>query len=253
MWTPKAVSEGLNKRQINENEVLNLAYSHPDLLTGVNPATGEPQLYGSVGVDINCAVIGYTATAPLTPGPPQPPGLAVPAQVASNWPPQRTAPAHAADRAHSTSTARGPPRSLGPAGPCEHPAHRCTPIALTDKRTREQLPVSDRRSEPRRTRSARVRAYLGQQRITGHHPGRAGAARIRWGPPAWRTRQTRGRGMTMVRPRLRRYLRRLLLESLSASGGTIAVASAPPWQASMHACRAQRIVGRQRTLQRARR
>ncbi len=96
----------------------------------------------------------------------------------------------------------------------------------------------------------RVRAYLGQQLITGHHPGRAGAARIRWGLPAWRTRQTRGRGMTMVRPRLRRYLRRLLLESLSASGGTIAVASAPPWRASMHACRAQRIVGRQRTLQR---
>ena len=78
MWTPKAVSEGLNKRQINENEVLNLAYSHPDLLTGVNPATGQPQLYGSVGVDINCAVIGYTATAPLTPGPPNLPGSQFP-------------------------------------------------------------------------------------------------------------------------------------------------------------------------------
>ncbi|MGD0937498.1 MAG: hypothetical protein ABR922_23380, partial [Streptosporangiaceae bacterium] len=78
MWTPKAVSEGLNKRQINENEVLNLAYSRPDLLTGVNPATGQPQLYGSVGVDINCAVIGYTATAPLTPGPPNLPGSQFP-------------------------------------------------------------------------------------------------------------------------------------------------------------------------------
>ena len=66
LWTPKAVKAGLNKRQINENEVLNLAYSHPDLLTGVNPATGQPQLYGSVGVYINCAVIGYTATAPKT-------------------------------------------------------------------------------------------------------------------------------------------------------------------------------------------
>jgi hypothetical protein len=78
MWTPKAVSEGLNKRQINEDEVLNLAYSNPDLLTGVNPATGQPQLYGSVGVDINCAVIGYTATAPLTPGPPNLPGSQFP-------------------------------------------------------------------------------------------------------------------------------------------------------------------------------
>ena len=64
LWTPKAVNEGLNKRQTNENTVLNLAFSRPDLLTGVNPATGQPQLYGSVGVDINCAVIGYTATAP---------------------------------------------------------------------------------------------------------------------------------------------------------------------------------------------
>ena len=78
LWTPKAVKEGLNKRQINENEVLNLAYSHPDLLTGVNPATGKPQLYGSVGVDINCAVIGYTATAPKTPGPPNLPGSQFP-------------------------------------------------------------------------------------------------------------------------------------------------------------------------------
>jgi len=78
LWTPKAVKEGLNKRQINENEVLNLAYSHPDLLTGVNPATGKPQLYGSVGVDINCAVIGYTATAPKTPGPPSLPGSQFP-------------------------------------------------------------------------------------------------------------------------------------------------------------------------------
>ena len=78
LWTPKAVKEGLNKRQINENEVLNLAYSHPDLLTGVNPATGKPQLYGSVGVNINCAVIGYTATAPKTPGPPNLPGSQFP-------------------------------------------------------------------------------------------------------------------------------------------------------------------------------
>ncbi|HXO23216.1 MAG TPA: hypothetical protein VN870_01460 [Streptosporangiaceae bacterium] len=64
LWTPKAVSEGLNKRQIDEVQVFNLAASRPDLLTGVDPATGQPEPYGSVGVDINCAVIGYTASAP---------------------------------------------------------------------------------------------------------------------------------------------------------------------------------------------
>jgi hypothetical protein len=47
-----------------ENQVFNLAATRPDLLTGVNPATGQPTPYGSVGVDINCAVIGYTAQAP---------------------------------------------------------------------------------------------------------------------------------------------------------------------------------------------
>ena len=73
LWTPKAIKEGLNKRQIDENTVLNLAETRPDLLTGFNPATGGPALYGSVGVDINCAVIGYTAkppTAALQPSPP---------------------------------------------------------------------------------------------------------------------------------------------------------------------------------------
>jgi hypothetical protein len=64
LWTPKAVQEGLNKRQIDEVQVFNLAATRPDLLTGVNPATGQPEPYGSVGVDINCAVIGYTAQAP---------------------------------------------------------------------------------------------------------------------------------------------------------------------------------------------
>jgi hypothetical protein len=73
LWTPKAVKAGLNKRQIDENTVLNLAANRPDLLTGVDPATGKPEPYGSVGVDINCAVIGYTAKAPtaaLQPGAP---------------------------------------------------------------------------------------------------------------------------------------------------------------------------------------
>ena len=64
LWTDKAVKQGLNKRQIDEVQVFNLAATRPDLLTGVNPATGQPAPYGSVGVDINCAVIGFTAKAP---------------------------------------------------------------------------------------------------------------------------------------------------------------------------------------------
>ncbi|HEX6508711.1 MAG TPA: hypothetical protein VF221_13870 [Chloroflexota bacterium] len=64
LWTDKAVSQGLNTRQIDENQVFNLAATRPDLLTGVNPATGQPAPYGASGVDINCAVIGFTAKAP---------------------------------------------------------------------------------------------------------------------------------------------------------------------------------------------
>ena len=67
-WTQKAIDEGLNKRQIDENVVFNLAATRPDLLTGPG---GAP--YGSVGIDINCAVIGFTAKAPtenlVTPAP----------------------------------------------------------------------------------------------------------------------------------------------------------------------------------------
>src|SRR6266513_2998467 len=59
LWTPKAVAEGLNTRQIDENVVFNLADTRPDLLTGVNPATGQPAPYGSAGVDIDCAVFGF--------------------------------------------------------------------------------------------------------------------------------------------------------------------------------------------------
>jgi hypothetical protein len=64
LWTAKAVESGLNTRQIDEVQVFNLAATRPDLLTGVNPATGQPAPYGSVGVDINCAVIGFTDKAP---------------------------------------------------------------------------------------------------------------------------------------------------------------------------------------------
>src|SRR3989454_1615548 len=64
LWTAKAVREGLNKRQIDEVQVFNLAATRPDLITGINPATGEPAPYGASGVDINCAVIGFTDKAP---------------------------------------------------------------------------------------------------------------------------------------------------------------------------------------------
>jgi hypothetical protein len=64
LWTQKAVNAGLNMRQIDENVVFNLAATRPDLLTGIDPATGKPAPYGAAGVDINCAVIGFTATAP---------------------------------------------------------------------------------------------------------------------------------------------------------------------------------------------
>ena len=80
LWTPKAVSEGLNKRQIDENQVFNLADQRPDLLTGVDPATGQPAPYGADGVNINCAVIGYTAQAPTA-------NLAPPAPL-SQFPPR---------------------------------------------------------------------------------------------------------------------------------------------------------------------
>ncbi|HEX6714670.1 MAG TPA: hypothetical protein VF066_14860 [Thermoleophilaceae bacterium] len=64
LWTDKAVKAGLNTRQIDENVVFNLAATRPDLLTGINPATGQPAPYGASGVDINCAVIGFTDKAP---------------------------------------------------------------------------------------------------------------------------------------------------------------------------------------------
>ena len=41
-------------------------------------ATGQPEPYGSVGVDINCAVIGYTAQAPTANLAPPAPGSQFP-------------------------------------------------------------------------------------------------------------------------------------------------------------------------------
>jgi hypothetical protein len=64
LWTDKAVQQGLDRRQIDEVQVFNLAATRPDLITGIDPATGQPAPYGSVGVDINCAVIGFIDKAP---------------------------------------------------------------------------------------------------------------------------------------------------------------------------------------------
>jgi hypothetical protein len=58
-WTDKAIKERFDTRQIDEVQVFNLAATRPDLLTGPG---GAP--YGSAGVDINCAVIGFIDKAP---------------------------------------------------------------------------------------------------------------------------------------------------------------------------------------------
>jgi hypothetical protein len=66
LWTQKAIKQGLDKRQIDENQLFNLTATRPDLLTGVDPATGKPAPYGSVRVDINCAILGWLGTKPPT-------------------------------------------------------------------------------------------------------------------------------------------------------------------------------------------
>jgi hypothetical protein len=66
-------SEPIVYLSTDAGQPLSAVLERSTLLTGVNPATGQPQLYGSVGVDIDCAVIGYTATAPTTPDPPTSP------------------------------------------------------------------------------------------------------------------------------------------------------------------------------------
>src|SRR6266446_6552791 len=58
-WTDKAIKQGLDKRQIDEVQVFNLAATRPDLITGPGGAS-----YGAAGVDINCAVIGFIDKAP---------------------------------------------------------------------------------------------------------------------------------------------------------------------------------------------
>ncbi len=58
-WTDKAVKQGLNRLQNDENQILNLAATRPDLLTGPGGAA-----YGSVGFIINCPVLAFTNKEP---------------------------------------------------------------------------------------------------------------------------------------------------------------------------------------------
>jgi len=59
-WTKKAVQDKLNVRQTDENQILNLAATKPDLLTG---PLGSP--YGAGGFVINCPTIAFTQAEPL--------------------------------------------------------------------------------------------------------------------------------------------------------------------------------------------
>ena len=59
-WTNKAVTQKLNKRQDDENQILNLAAQHPDLLTG---PLGAP--YGAGGFVINCPTVAFTGREPV--------------------------------------------------------------------------------------------------------------------------------------------------------------------------------------------
>lgn len=58
-WSKLALSTGQAKRQTDENEILNLVATRPDLLTGPGGAD-----YGSVGFVINCPVIGFGGATP---------------------------------------------------------------------------------------------------------------------------------------------------------------------------------------------
>lgn len=58
-WTAKAIAEKHNTRQSDENEILNLAATRPDLLTGKG---GMP--FGSVGFIINCPTFAFVDKGP---------------------------------------------------------------------------------------------------------------------------------------------------------------------------------------------
>ncbi|MEO7261503.1 MAG: hypothetical protein ABI047_09660, partial [Jatrophihabitantaceae bacterium] len=58
-WTAKAIRLGLNTRQFDENQILNLAATRPDLLTGAGGSD-----YGATGFVINCPIIGFLNQQP---------------------------------------------------------------------------------------------------------------------------------------------------------------------------------------------
>ncbi len=58
-WTAKALREGLNTRQDDENEIINLVRQRPDLITGPKGAR-----YGAGGFVINCPTMAFTAEEP---------------------------------------------------------------------------------------------------------------------------------------------------------------------------------------------
>ncbi|MGI8578932.1 MAG: hypothetical protein ACR2K9_00020 [Solirubrobacteraceae bacterium] len=58
-WTKKALAQKLDKRQNDENAILNLAHDRPDLLTGPLGAK-----YGAGDFVINCPTIAFKTTAP---------------------------------------------------------------------------------------------------------------------------------------------------------------------------------------------
>ncbi len=58
-WSKLAIDGKLNTRQMDENQILNIAATRPDLLTG---PMGAP--YGSVGFVINCPIIGFQDSEP---------------------------------------------------------------------------------------------------------------------------------------------------------------------------------------------
>ena len=115
LWTPKAVKQGLNKRQIDENVVLNLAATRPDLLTGVNPATGQPAPYGSVGRRHQLRGDRLHRPRPHRQPRPTRPALTVPPAVGQSWPewagPARARPLRPAAE---TRVARPGPSCCGP-------------------------------------------------------------------------------------------------------------------------------------------
>ena len=100
LWTDKAVKQGLNKRQIDEDAVFNLAATRPDLLTGVDPATGARPLRGGRRRHQLC---GHRLHRQAADRQPRRAGaqLAVPAQVA-------------AEASHHQARGPGEPNPPGP-------------------------------------------------------------------------------------------------------------------------------------------